>query len=163
MPAEQYFGMESRESLPVYTGMCEAPFCPLLEPEALSEDEFSRTYRNEQGIVLRMRKDRPELSMPQFLEFPVKRREDWERLKPRLDPDSPERYPNWDELKTRYEGRDCAMQMPMCGAYGLPRNLFGEHNLAYMYYDDECDKKRHREFCCGSIYAISRSALWRNC
>ncbi|MDO8586880.1 MAG: uroporphyrinogen decarboxylase family protein [Armatimonadota bacterium] len=135
-PAHEYFGMDPRDTIPVVSGFCDTPFCPAFEPELISEDDTIRTWRDGQGIVRRERKDRPELSMPQFLEFPVKSREDWERMKPRLDPDTPERYPNWDELKKRYDGREYVLQLNVCGAYGMPRNLFGEENLAYIYYDD---------------------------
>lgn len=136
VPPEVYFEMDPRGALPIASGMCDTPFRPLLEVEKISEDENSVTYRDEMGIVRRSRKDRPEMSMPQFLEFPVKSRDDWERLKPRLDPDTPERYPDWDETNKQFSGRDYAVQMHICGAYGLPRNLFGEHNLALVYYDD---------------------------
>jgi hypothetical protein len=129
-----YFGMEPRGALPIASGMCDTPFRPLLEVEMIGEDETSVTYRDQLGIVRRDRKDGS--SMPQFLEFPVKTREDWEGLKPRLDPDTPERYPDWDETNRQLADRDYPVQMHICGAYGLPRNLFGEHNLALVYYDD---------------------------
>ena len=74
--------------------------------------------------------------MPQFLKFPVSNRRDWENIKWRLDPASPERYPDWKEVRNRYADRDFMLGLLICGAYGLPRNLFGEEHLAYMYYDD---------------------------
>jgi len=131
---EQYFEMGACAGLPVYSGLTDTPFWPPFEEEVLSEDENSRVVRNGCGIVCRNLKDNS--SMPQFLDFPVKTRDDWEQMKWRLDPDTPQRYPDWEELKKQYEGRDYVLQMTICGAYGLPRNLFGEADLALMYYDD---------------------------
>lgn len=133
---EQFFGMDRRDFLPVNSGLTGSGFCPPFEREVIAEDERTITYRDTEGIIKRERKDRPELSMPQFLEFPVSNRRDWENVEWRLDPASPERYPDWDEISRIYGNRDFPLGFTICGAYGLPRNLFGEERLAYMYYDD---------------------------
>lgn len=133
---EQYFEMDPRDCIPVNSGFTTNPYCPAFEYRVLEEDDRTRTFIDAQGIVKRDRKDNAELSMSQFLKFPVSKRQDWENLKWRLDPATPERYPNWQELRQKYAEREFPLGMLICGAYGFPRNLFGEEHLAYMYYDD---------------------------
>ena len=74
--------------------------------------------------------------MPQFLRFPVESSADWEALKPRMDPTVDERYAAARAAAAAgFNGRARLVCYPICGAYGLPRNLFGEEGLAYAYYD----------------------------
>ncbi|MDH7480402.1 MAG: uroporphyrinogen decarboxylase family protein [Armatimonadota bacterium] len=136
MRPEQYFEMDAWEFIPVDAGFTHNPYRPPFEHQVLEEDEFTITYRDGQGIVKRDRKDNAELSMSQFIEFPVSERKDWENLKWRLNPCDPERYPNWDELRKKIANRSNPVGMAICGGYGFPRNLFGEEKLAYVYYDD---------------------------
>jgi len=136
VPPEQYFEMDRRENVPVNSGSTSCGYSPAFERQVLEEDERTITYRDGDGIIKRERKDGAEFSMPQFLTFPVSNRQDWEEIKWRLDPASPERYPDWEEVRNRYADRDFPLDVVICGAYGLPRNLLGEEHLAYMYYDD---------------------------
>lgn len=129
--------MDPQVRLEVRSGFTDTPFCPVFEPEVIAEDERTRTVRDHQGVVKRDRLDSVESSMSQFLEFPVKARDDWEALKWRLRPETPERYPaNWQEVRKRHEGRSYPLEHAICGLYGLHRNLLGEESLAYTYYDD---------------------------
>jgi len=85
------------------------------------------------GVLKKQKKDRS--SFPQFYKFPVVTKEDWERLKPLLDPDNPERYRKYEAEKGSYVREDHVMRYGICGCYGFVRGLFGEENLAYAYYD----------------------------
>ena len=140
VPPEQYFGMDgwifSEGLLPVDAGLTDNPYRPPFESKVLKEDERTVTYTDGTGITKRDRKDRPELSMSQFLKFPVSCRKDWEDLKCRLDPADPGRYPDWGEVREKFANRAMPLGLSICGGYGWPRNLFGEEQLAYMYYDD---------------------------
>jgi len=127
--------MAPRHALPVNAGFTYNPYYPPFEEEVISEDETSRVWRDGQGVIKRDRKDSPEKSMSQFLEFPVKSRRDWEDLKWRLDPAEPARYPDWAEVHRQHDNRDYVIGLYICGGYGFPRNLFGEQHLAYAYYD----------------------------
>ena len=129
-----YFGQEGAYRLPVDSGFCHIPLLPAFEHEVLADEGESIVFRDAQGIVKRDRKPEFGVSMSQFLDFPVKGRADWEALKWRLDPDTPERYPNWSELGF-LDAPDLPVMAHICGAYGTPRNLFGEERLAYAYYD----------------------------
>lgn len=134
---EDYFAMDPRPYLPVNTGFTALPLDPPFEDEEIERNESHIVFRGRDGIVRRVRADRAELSMPQWLRFPVETRADWERdVLPRLDPDSPGRVVDWDDLHRRFDNREYPLGMTICGAYGTQRNCFGEEKLAYAYYDD---------------------------
>lgn len=156
-----YFGLEGAHRLPVDSGFCHVPLCPPFEQEVLADEGESIVFRDAQGIVKRDRKPGFGVSMSQFLEFPVKDRADWEDIKWRLDPDTPERYPNWGELDY-LDNPDLPVMIHICGAYGTPRNLFGEERLAYAYYDQPDlihDIQRHwTDFYCRMFTRILQHA-----
>ena len=52
---------------------------PWFEVQVIEEDDQYILYRNHEGILMRERKP-AELSMPHFLDYPVKNRADFERL-----------------------------------------------------------------------------------
>lgn len=74
----------------------------------------------------------------QTIEWPVKTREDWERVKSRhLRADDPERFPvDWPEKVKAYRERDYPLQLTHGGVYGFARNLMGDERLLYAFYDD---------------------------
>jgi len=129
-----YFGQEGSYGIPVDSGFCHIPLRPAFEHKVISEDDEFVIYRDAVGITKRDRKPIG-CSMSQFLDFPVKERQDWDEIKWRWDPETPERYPDWNEIKKRFENPDRPLFINICGAYGTPRNLFGEEHLAYAYYD----------------------------
>jgi uroporphyrinogen decarboxylase len=138
-PPAQYFGYDMWSGVPVNSGGVVMPYCPAFETEALAEDEETITRRDYQGIVKRDRKDDPQQSMSQFLEFPVKSREDFEALKWRLDPSTPQRYgEKFEELcrEEKADARDYPLVMGVCGFFGAPRYLFGVERLLVTYYED---------------------------
>jgi len=131
-----YFGCDPRVRLELSTGFTTTPYFPPFEYEVVAEDEETVTYRDQYGITKRDRKEDREMSMPQFIAFPVKGRRDWEEeIRPRLDPDTPGRFPGLSELAARHKGHEYVLELSMCGFYGFPRNLFGEEALAYALYD----------------------------
>lgn len=74
----------------------------------------------------------------QTIEWPVKDRESWIRLRDRqLDPDDPSRFPaDWSEYVTKLNNRDYPLQLTHRGVYGFARNVMGDEALSYMFYDD---------------------------
>jgi len=72
------------------------------------------------------------------VEWPVKNREDWERVKAKhLKRNDPSRFPsNWSEYVEKFSNRDYPLQLTHGGVYGFTRNLIGDENLAYLFYDD---------------------------
>ena len=113
---------------------------PPLEREVLSQTEEYSIVRDEEGNVVKLLADRPTESMPQWIEYPIKTRDDWERIvKPRLDASVPGRCAPQDKVDDLL--RDARKhQLPLgvwTGSfYGWPRSLLGVERLSVMFYDD---------------------------
>jgi len=133
---EQYFEMDPRSYFPIRSGFTQLPLDPAFEREEIERTASHVIYRGTDGILRRERADRAELSMPQWLRFPVETRADWEAMLFRLDPDKQSRYGDWADLHRRFDNREYPLGLTICGAYGTQRNCFGEEKLAYVYYDD---------------------------
>jgi hypothetical protein len=110
------------------------PYWPAFEPRVIEESDDYVVMLRDDGIVARQVKRGT--SIPQFISYPVQREEDWEGVKRRLDPETPERYVGLDRVAGRVRGRETVLRFGLCGAYGTLRNLFGPENLAYALYDN---------------------------
>jgi hypothetical protein len=112
---------------------------PVFEEKVVFEDEACIEKYGEDGI--RTKNFRDNSSMPMWLEFPVKDRQSWEKVKE-------ERF-DTKKLGNRFrvEMKDYAHQMesrsfPLgilnnpIGFFGSIRNLIGEEQLFLLYYDD---------------------------
>ncbi len=127
-----HFPITWYEHAPVNLGIC-----PAFEPEIPKDEGETFVQRQTDGVVVRRRKD--ELSMPQWLEFPVKNHSDFNAILERLDPDTPGRYPaDWDSRVEAWKTRDHfltpgAVQVSF---FGWPRSLMGVENLLVAYHDD---------------------------
>jgi len=117
-----------------------APYS-LLPPspeETLAEDETTRTFRDGCGVVQRVFKRETGSKMPQWLDYPIKRREDWLRLRQRLDPETPERYPaDWAAARQSWEARDAPLGLAPGSFFGHTlQRWVGTENLCLLFYDD---------------------------
>jgi len=107
MTLDDYFNFDKRELISIDFFPIPRFIC-----KTLDEDDRYRTEVDERGIKKRILKTGDltgaYFGMPQFLDFPVKNREDFESMKKRFDPRDPRRYPkNWsDELIEYYEAVD---------------------------------------------------------
>jgi uroporphyrinogen decarboxylase len=103
--------------------------CPRIEPTVLEEDADYTVYRDSWGIT---RRDyRHGESMSDFLDFPVKTRDDWEQFKATyLDPKHPDRLAgNWRALGAAWMARGVPIQLgyyPDVGVFGTLRWLLGD-------------------------------------
>ena len=85
-----------------------------------------------------MKEKRGGISVPQFLEYPIKCRADYEALRPRLTGSPEKRYrDDWAEQIRFIRGqqRDI-VATHMEGFFGYPRELLGVEHLLTMFYDD---------------------------
>ncbi len=108
--------------------------------------EFERRVLEKQGnrqiIIDEMgvkQKVSLEGSIPEFYEWPVKNREDWEKFKnERLNPKTPGRCPkNLDEVIEKLKTRDHVLHLGgWIGFFGSLRYFMGEVKLMTGYYDD---------------------------
>lgn len=112
--------------------------CPPFSEEVLEDNGDRQIVRDEMGIVKQVPRGRD--SIPHFLSWPVRSREDFERLaEERLNPNTPERFPSdWKaqiEYLNAYDGVVVLGGFP-CGFFGTPRFLMGEVELLMGFLDD---------------------------
>jgi len=133
-----YFNMDNIKFIPVESGWVGIPFHPYFEEKIIQRVGNNIIKLEKDGIIKKIKEVNPETSMPQFLKYPVKDIDDFNRLKFRLDPNSKERLPfNWSNLVNSYKKRDYPLGIFICGSYGFPRNLMGDENLMYSIFDNQ--------------------------
>lgn len=108
-------------------------FFPLFEETIIDEDEKTVTKIDSYGVTLRESKKKN--SVPKYIRFPVEKKEDFEKLKLRLDGKNPRRYPpDWSEQAKVINTREEQVGLFILGFFGHPRNLMGLENLSLAYY-----------------------------
>jgi uroporphyrinogen decarboxylase len=125
-----YFGFDRMEGIPLSMGIF-----PSLETKVIEQTVEWSIVEDEFGGLTKRWTDR-ELGMSQWIRYPVRDRETWEMWKKRLNPDAPNRYPEyWDYIKRCYQQRDFPLGISAGSYYGWIRNWVGMENLALWYYD----------------------------
>ena len=138
----KYFGFEGLISafwgnprVPVNLGMY-----PGFPTVIIEETEDYRLYRAGDGVLTKVRRDVKGYPTYQWLDYPIKNREDWEKFKEgQLNPDSPGRYPEesqWETMKREWKNRDYPISIDGGSFYGFARNWIGVNNISLMFYDD---------------------------
>lgn len=103
--------------------------CPPLTSGVVAEDEVFYTFYDSWGI--KRRDFKHGVSMPEFLEFPVKNRRDWEEYREKyLDPSDPRRLEgDWREKARAWMEAGYPIQLgsyPDAGVFGPYRWLMGD-------------------------------------
>jgi len=114
---------------------------PPFERRVVDEDADTVLYVNHEGILLRERKDQPQSSMPQFVRFPVRTREDFRQFwQERMQPDLSARIgPDWKDQLDAFRKHNAPLIIiadRWGGFFGPLRNLLGVENLCMLFYDD---------------------------
>jgi uroporphyrinogen decarboxylase len=109
---------------------------PAFGERILEEDADTRVMINGDGVKVRVNKGND--SLPQYLEFPVYDRASWETIKSeRFGPDIAKRFPDrWQNMLPAFRRRDYPLGLVMDGFFSAPRELLGVENQLMMYYDD---------------------------
>jgi len=111
-------------------------YLPSFPYETIKDEGRTLIIRDQFGITQRIRKD--SATIPQYLNYPVYDRESWLRLRERLNPDDPARFPkDWGGKAKGYNEGDAA-NMIGCYPYGLfgtLRDMFGVETLLTEFYD----------------------------
>ena len=96
----EYFETDCERGFPIAIQGPYGPHLhPLLERKVLSQTDEYCIVRDEEGNVVKLFNDDPAQSMPQWIEYPMKNRDDWEKIiKPRLDANVPGRYPQGEKF-----------------------------------------------------------------
>ena len=130
------FGMDPLFRISINSGYCDSPYQPKFVETPVEETEAYRVYVDGDGITKRELRTQADTSMPQFVRFPVENRADWHEIRTRLKPsDATSRIGDPAPLAQAHDPTVATM-LPICGAFGHPRNLFGDESLAYVLYDD---------------------------
>lgn len=141
----EYFGYEMQFILP--------NFSPQFPGKIISEDDKYVIERNEFGAIVKNYKNHS--TTPQFIESPIKSREDWKELKKRLTIDDsrlvyyntfeemiyPHRRKNisWDEMKKEYKNDyDKGYYLCFCGwlGYDMLQHYLGVENCLIVMLED---------------------------
>ena len=137
MDFSEYFDMDPLVRIDINSGYTDSPYFPPFAERTTEETPEYRCFQDKDGILKRILKVKSDTSMPQFLKFPVRGRDDWKRTRARLDPaDAESRIGDASRLRSLCNNPDVPTMLPICGAFGHPRNLFGEEGLSYVIYDD---------------------------
>jgi hypothetical protein len=130
--ANSYFGFDPLVLCPVNDWNW---LCPPFEEKVLHEDERRRTIIDKDGCTCEVNKDGSS-SIPHILDFPLKDRESWLRIRERLDPRDPRRYPaDWEARKAAWHVRDYPLGVHAGSLLGFLRDLMGFENIAVAFHD----------------------------
>ena len=112
--------------------------CPLFEEQILEDHGSWELLRDKYGVTQKNPKDH--CGFPDWVETPVKSRNDWEKLKTeRLQPTLEGRLPeNWSQWKKVFQHRTYPLILGgyPTGFYGTARFLLGEERVMMEFYDD---------------------------
>ena len=134
MPWDQHFntywGFDRFEHVPLNMGLW-----PPLETKVVEHAPEWHIVEDELGGQVKAWTDRG-IGMSQWIKYPVRDRDTWEKLKARLDPRAPVRYPEyWEDYKRQVRDRDYPLAISLGSYYGWIRNWVGMEHLALWYYD----------------------------
>jgi len=162
LAAIPYFRFETW--LPMLFGDHRNPgFFPAFVPRVIKKEGSTRIVRDFSGKTFREFKD-GSASIPQHIEDPVHCRDDFRRLRWRLDPDIPGRVNN-PMIDGAIAGAKL-MSMPhaaqFSGLFGFHRHLLGVERLMTTYFDDpellRSMAKAWAKLCSGVIHRVSKKA-----
>jgi len=129
---DELFGMDRQwMGLSPNIGLHPPPF----KYEVLEDRGDRELVRDGEGVLMVRLKNSE--SMPEFLDYSVKGRADWQWLKRHLDPETPGRIPaDWAEQCRRHVGRDYPLLLWGGSLYGWVRNWMGVEQLSKLLYRD---------------------------
>lgn len=150
-----YLGFDRREDAGVRFDL-DPPF----ETAVLEEDAHTRVVRRSDGAVVREFKSGHGRSMPQWLDWPVKTRSDWEALTERLRPDTAGRLPrDLSARQAEWQARDYPLSVWNFSLYGILRQWIGVEHLSLLLYDDPAWVREMVDFLADLYVGILERAL----
>jgi uroporphyrinogen decarboxylase len=150
-----YGGYDRFECVPVNVGLC-----PGFEYERIEETEEYEVYRDGDGVIKKKLRNLPPPAMPQYLDYPLKGREQWPEFQKRLNPDSPARFPlYWESIQKQYPGRDFPLGISCGSLYGWIRNWMGVEGISLTVCEDPAFIEQAAEETAECILAVLEKAL----
>ncbi|MEM2100324.1 MAG: uroporphyrinogen decarboxylase family protein [Thermoproteota archaeon] len=128
---EDYFmleGWDTIDMLPVNTGLWPPPPSRKIkefDDKEVIEDGLGGIYINKKWTS----------TIPQYLRYPIENKDDWKKIKPFFNPDTPGRMPvNYDETVEAYKERGYPLGIFVGSLYGWLRNLMGVRRISLAFY-----------------------------
>ncbi len=153
---EPYFHIDKRQFARINIDMI-----PSFKYEVLEEDERTITARHSDGTITKSLKT--DVSMDQYLSFPVTDRKSFNEIKKRYNPSSPIRYPLWwDEQIKMWDIRDypvCLLNNASFGLYSQLRRWVGTENISYLFYDEPAFVEEMIDFNTNFLLSLVEKAL----
>jgi uroporphyrinogen decarboxylase len=111
---------------------------PSFEEYVISEDETTQIMQNAKGATVKIMKAHAKSTMPQWLEYPIKCRADFDEFKKRLDPETASRHPaDFEAFVKRCASREHPLGIAPGSFYGHTlQQWIGTENLCMLFYDD---------------------------
>lgn len=130
--ADVFFGFDPTAGIPIDLGLR-----PGFQHEELEVTDRYKIVRDGGGIKCMIYTDGSS-SIPHYLEFPLKNRQDWEQdFKRRLDPNDPDRYAHdWESVRKSLDGIDVPVGIGIGSLFGWIRNWMGFEGVALACCDD---------------------------
>lgn len=126
---DKNFGIYFRNTAHINIGLY-----PPFKPQKLSEENGIITALGGDGVILRYSPHGH--STKQFVKFPVENKEDFEKIKEKLNPQTSGRFaPGWKEYAQKLQNEDAPICIRVGGYYGFARSLMGLENLSYAFYE----------------------------
>jgi len=158
----EYLGIESRPCLQLKLGPV-----PPFEVQVLEETDRYTLYRDGIGILRRALKEGTvrgtRSSMDTYIDFPVKTREDFEKMRERYDPHDPKRYPpNWPKIVEYYRERSvplCLVPNATVGFYSMARRWMGTVELSKAFFTKPNLVHEMMDFTADFIIEVTHRAL----
>ena len=153
---EQYLGLDKGFELGMLNGVRHwdekaAIFrlYPKFVKKIVEENDNFVVYVNGEGVTLQ--ENKLAVSMPHFLDYPVKNMSDFERIADRLNANDPGRLrDNFEDIILKAATTDEPVGLWIDGFYGWPRELMGFETLVYAFYDEpeliKAINRQHTEF-----------------
>lgn len=135
---------------------------PRFEEKVVAQDEDSVTHYTYKGVLVRERHER-ELSMPAFLEYPVRDRKTWEEYRERYDPATPERY-SQGLAERALAAREAGAVLQLSGGretsfFGHLREIMGAEEAMLAFHDMPDLVREMMDFIADFMIAIYERAL----
>ena len=137
-----YFETDTESGAPLafHNGFGVPYLLPPFERKVISHTEEYEVFQDDTGAILKQFTNDPQRCMPEWLEYSMKDRKDWEQqIKPRLQAGTPGRSLAGAELEqwaASVQERDAPLGIWADSFYGWPRSLMGVERMSYMLYDD---------------------------
>jgi len=138
---------------------------PPFRHRILRQDERHRIWTDSLGITQMgfqhdWRKGWSGFATRVFMDFPVKNRKDFLKIKKRYNPDDPRRYPrNWDEMAKTYRARDYPLSMVIRGPFWWTRDMTGLKMIATGIYRQPQLVREIMDFCAEFQMGVLHRAL----